>query len=140
MYSIEMGKNAVSSTYGDDGRKLAKNFDKFCLLMWKNFLIQYRHPIQTALEILIPAVFSLILISIRSIISPDVFPNSTMYQPFQINTLAPLRLVSYFLKFFFLILYSIFYLPIQCRKWRLLLLLCVLFLRFRKKMHACLPK
>ena len=33
-----------------DGFKMASNFDTFRLLMWKNFLIQYRHKTRTLLE------------------------------------------------------------------------------------------
>lgn len=91
----EMGTNVVPPTPhpAPEDRKMASNFDKFQLLMWKNFLIQFRHPAQTILEILVPVLFSVILILIRSIVSPDIFSNSTMYHPFHINTLSPLRLV-----------------------------------------------
>lgn len=88
---IEMGTNAAPPIY--DERKMASNFDKFRLLMWKNFLIQYRHPIQTVLEIMVPVLFSVILILIRSIVDPDIYSNKTVYKPFHINTLYPLRLV-----------------------------------------------
>lgn len=87
---IKMGTNAPPI---NDERKMASNFDKFRLLMWKNFLIQYRHPIQTVLEIMVPVLFSVILILIRSIVDPDIYSKNTVYKPFHINTLYPLRLV-----------------------------------------------
>lgn len=92
---INMGTNAAPPMYGDD-RKSATNLDKFRLLMWKNFLLQYRHKIQTVIEIMVPVLFSVILILIRSIVSPDIFQNNTYYSPFEINTLKPLRLVLLF--------------------------------------------
>lgn len=91
---INMGTNAAPPIYGDD-RKMASNFDKFRLLMWKNFMLQYRHKIQTIAEILVPVLFSVILILIRSIVSPDVFPDPKHFKPFEINTLKPLRLVFF---------------------------------------------
>lgn len=88
---IDMGTNAAPPMYED--RKMATNFDKFRLLMWKNFLLQYRHKIQTVIEIMVPVLFSVILILIRSIVDPDLYPNKTVYNSFDINTLRPLRLV-----------------------------------------------
>lgn len=79
----------------DDDRRMTTNFAKFRLLMWKNYLIQYRHPIQTVLEIIIPILFSIFLIGIRSIVLPEVVSNNTFYQLFAINTLRPLRWVNF---------------------------------------------
>lgn len=91
---IDMGTNVAPPMYGDD-RKMATNWDKFRLLMWKNFLLQYRHKIQTIIEILVPVLFSVILILIRSIVSPDLYPEKTVYKSFDINTIKPLRLVIF---------------------------------------------
>lgn len=88
---INMGTNAAPPMYED--RKMATNFDKFRLLMWKNFLLQYRHKIQTVVEIMVPVLFSVILILIRSIVDPDLYPKTTNYSSFDISTLRPLRLV-----------------------------------------------
>lgn len=47
-------------------------WDKFLLLSWKNWLIQFRHPIQTALEILIPVLVCAFLILIRSLVDVTI--------------------------------------------------------------------
>lgn len=78
-----------------EDRKMANSFDKFRLLMWKNFLLQYRHKFQTVAEILVPVLFSVILILIRSIVDPDLYPNKTTYNSFDISTLRSLRLVYF---------------------------------------------
>ena len=39
------------------GTKMANNFDKFRLLMWKNFLIQYRHKTRTIFECSVFTIF-----------------------------------------------------------------------------------
>lgn len=87
--SINMKENG--SDGGDGHRKMASNFDKFRLLMWKNGLLQWRHPTQTIIEIMVPVLFSVILVMIRSIVSPDVYSSPTKYTPFEINTLDPLK-------------------------------------------------
>lgn len=67
------------------------NWDKFRLLMWKNFKLQWRHKIQMIVEIAVPVLFNALLVLIRSLVEPEVYPNPTHYQPFHINTLDPLR-------------------------------------------------
>ncbi|XP_031638223.1 ATP-binding cassette sub-family A member 3-like, partial [Contarinia nasturtii] len=66
-------------------RKTAEIFDKFCLLMWKNCLIQYRHKTQTAVLILIPILFTANLPFIRSLIRPEVNLQKTNFNAFNIN-------------------------------------------------------
>ncbi|KAF2894182.1 hypothetical protein ILUMI_11989 [Ignelater luminosus] len=46
---------------------MSKCGEKFMLLMWKNFLLQWRHPIQTVIEILIPLTFTSLLVVFRSL-------------------------------------------------------------------------
>lgn len=46
----------------NDGHRMASNFDKFRLLMWKNFLIQYRHRVRTFFECSIFPIFFLPLL------------------------------------------------------------------------------
>lgn len=36
---------------------MSRNLDKLWLLLWKNYLIQYRHPIRTLFEIILLGVF-----------------------------------------------------------------------------------
>lgn len=79
----------AASNNGDD-HVTATNYDKFRLLMWKNFLIQYRHPVQTALELLISAVFASILVLIRSVVKPETVSNDCFYAPFQADSLSDL--------------------------------------------------
>ncbi|XP_050517572.1 phospholipid-transporting ATPase ABCA3-like isoform X2 [Diabrotica virgifera virgifera] len=60
---------------------MAENLDKFILLMWKNWLLQYRKPVQTAVEILAPVIFSILLVVIRSLSDP-VRHETVVYPPF----------------------------------------------------------
>ncbi|XP_076264015.1 ATP binding cassette subfamily A member 3 isoform X2 [Rhynchophorus ferrugineus] len=54
---------------------------KFLLLMWKNWLLQYRKPIQTLIEILAPVLFSILLVLIRSLVDPEPH-DAVIYNPF----------------------------------------------------------
>lgn len=69
----------------------ASNWEKFRLLTWKNFLLQWRRKLQTIIEILVPVLFSALLVFIRSLVVPEIYPNATVYHPFPINNLNPLR-------------------------------------------------
>lgn len=87
---IDMGRDG-------DVTQTINNWDKFCLLIWKNALLQWRHKTQTIIETLIPVMFSVALIFLRSIVDPDAHPEPKKFEPFKINTLDHLRLVFYFL-------------------------------------------
>ncbi|XP_044270584.1 phospholipid-transporting ATPase ABCA3-like isoform X2 [Tribolium madens] len=60
---------------------MGKKLDKFLLLMWKNWLLQYRRPLQTLVEILAPVLFSILLVVIRSLVDPETNP-AKIYTPF----------------------------------------------------------
>jgi hypothetical protein len=63
---------------------MVNNFDKYLLLMWKNWTLLKRRPIHTAFEILYPGLVCLILVGLRSVISPDERPEM-IYSPFNIS-------------------------------------------------------
>lgn len=56
--------------------------------MWKNYLLQWRHPIQTLLEIAIPVCFSALLVLIRSLVTPDVFPEALTFPALSLTNIA----------------------------------------------------
>jgi hypothetical protein len=60
-------------------------WDKFCLLMWKNWLLQIRYKLQTVCEILIPVAFSGLLVMIRSLVEPTVYANDFIYEALRVD-------------------------------------------------------
>lgn len=46
-------------------KKMTSKWAKFKLLMWKNYMLQYRNSTQTILEIIIPVMFSALLVLVR---------------------------------------------------------------------------
>lgn len=60
---------------------MGQNWDKFRLLMWKNWTLQYRKPLQTVIEILAPVLFSILLVLIRSLVDPEPH-DAVEYHPF----------------------------------------------------------
>lgn len=70
-------------------RKAATIFDKFRLLMWKNFLLQRRHKMQTIVQILIPLLFTANLLFVRSLVKPEIGTQNTKFNAFDITELRP---------------------------------------------------
>ena len=62
----------------------SKWFNQLVLLLWKNARLQMRSPIGLLLGITVPALFAIILLPIRSIVSSDKV-NDTYYKPFSIE-------------------------------------------------------
>ena len=61
------------------------NVDKFLLLTWKNWLLQWRHKTQTVIEVLAPVLFSILLVLIRSLVDPET-RQSINFHAFQLGT------------------------------------------------------
>lgn len=64
---------------------MGKTINNLFLLLWKNFLLQWRHPIQTIVEIVIPALFAMLLVLLRSAAPPELH-SAKLYEPFEINS------------------------------------------------------
>lgn len=59
---------------------MGEKWDKFILLMWKNWVLQYRRPIQTVIEVLAPVAFSILLVVLRSLVEPNEL-DAVNYEP-----------------------------------------------------------
>uniref|UniRef100_A0A336MK43 CSON001010 protein n=1 Tax=Culicoides sonorensis TaxID=179676 RepID=A0A336MK43_CULSO len=82
--------NSISKTSSMINKKytMATNaWDKFLLLLWKNWIIQSRHIIQTIFEILLPILFTSILLLMRGLVDPVYYPDTKYYVGEKINTL-----------------------------------------------------
>ncbi|CAG5897799.1 unnamed protein product, partial [Menidia menidia] len=62
---------------------------QFRLLVWKNYLQQKRQILVTLVEILLPLLFSGILIVLRQKVPFKDFPNATIYESFAVDSLPP---------------------------------------------------
>uniref|UniRef100_A0A182IUJ1 ABC transporter domain-containing protein n=1 Tax=Anopheles atroparvus TaxID=41427 RepID=A0A182IUJ1_ANOAO len=63
------------------------SWDKFVLLLWKNWIIQKRHYVQTLFEILIPAIACVVLIVVRGLVDADVYDEPTTWHPLETDTI-----------------------------------------------------
>jgi hypothetical protein len=59
------------------------------LLLWKNYKLQIRSIVGLLLEILVPALFAIILLPIRRIVKSEINPKDKVYDPFDVDLLPP---------------------------------------------------
>uniref|UniRef100_A0A182IZM7 ABC transporter domain-containing protein n=1 Tax=Anopheles atroparvus TaxID=41427 RepID=A0A182IZM7_ANOAO len=67
------------------------NWDKFVLLLWKNWIIQKRHYVQTAFEITIPVLACSLLILVRGLVTPTVYSAPTTFSSLNVQSLSMIR-------------------------------------------------
>ena len=67
--------------------KLMDDLKQLKLLLWKNFLVSKRSKIGTLMEIIVPTIFVMILLPIRTIVKSEYFPNDTTFNEFDFNQL-----------------------------------------------------
>lgn len=63
-------------------------WQQFGLLLWKNYIHQKRQFLVTVVEIVLPLLFSAILIILRQKVSFTIYPNATHYHSFPVNGLS----------------------------------------------------
>uniref|UniRef100_A0A182WCA7 ABC transporter domain-containing protein n=1 Tax=Anopheles minimus TaxID=112268 RepID=A0A182WCA7_9DIPT len=66
------------------------NWEKFVLLLWKNWILQKRHYIQTLFEILIPVLCCSILLLVRGLVDPEYIDRNTVFKPLETDRLTQL--------------------------------------------------
>ncbi|XP_018787318.1 PREDICTED: ATP-binding cassette sub-family A member 3 [Bactrocera latifrons] len=62
------------------------NWEKFKLLLWKNWTLQWNHKLELSIELVLPAVFSLLLVLVRVLVEVDTM-GVTTYPPLNISNL-----------------------------------------------------
>lgn len=70
--------------------KPTSDWDKFRLLLWKNWVLQWNHKISLCLELFIPVIFALLLVLVRTLVVPED-EGITKYPPISINNLSLMR-------------------------------------------------
>ncbi|XP_052897147.1 phospholipid-transporting ATPase ABCA3-like [Anopheles moucheti] len=82
------------------------NWEKFVLLLWKNWILQKRHYIQTLFEILIPVLCCSILLLVRGLVDPEYVDRDTVFKPLETDRLTHLAKMAQEKKFEFKLAYS----------------------------------
>ena len=58
---------------------------QFYLLQYKNWKLQYRKKLVTFIEIILPVVLCVLMVSIRTLIVVNHYPNATRYEPYALD-------------------------------------------------------
>ena len=64
---------------------LKGSLSDICLLLWKNFKIQLRHPYQSLVELLLPCLLVFILTLFRRSVDVGVQRDPVIYRPFNLT-------------------------------------------------------
>ncbi|XP_062556230.1 phospholipid-transporting ATPase ABCA3-like [Armigeres subalbatus] len=67
------------------------DWEKFKLLLWKNWIIQKRHYVQTVFEITIPVLACALLILVRGLVNPSTYSKPTMFSNLNVSSIANIR-------------------------------------------------
>ncbi|XP_055389641.1 phospholipid-transporting ATPase ABCA3-like [Condylostylus longicornis] len=73
---------------------MTNNWNKFSLLMWKNWRIQWNHKKQLVIEIVLPILFAGLLIVVRSLVDPKTFSNATTFPAQNITFSASVNITA----------------------------------------------
>uniref|UniRef100_A0A182PES6 ABC transporter domain-containing protein n=1 Tax=Anopheles epiroticus TaxID=199890 RepID=A0A182PES6_9DIPT len=82
------------------------NWEKFVLLLWKNWILQKRHYLQTLFEILIPVLCCSILLLVRGLVDPEFIDSNSVFKPLETDRLTHLSKLAESKDFEFRIAYS----------------------------------
>ncbi|KAH8326811.1 hypothetical protein KR059_012458 [Drosophila kikkawai] len=66
------------------------NWDKFVLLLWKNWTLQWNHKWQMVIELVLPAIFSLLLVLVRTLVDTEQM-DTKLYTSQNITDLSLLK-------------------------------------------------
>lgn len=84
------GSSTISGNSGHyAGVEETSGWSRFKLLLWKNWVIQKRHKIQTLVEVALPVFFASLLVIIRDLAPADVFQNATIYPAYRLSQNLP---------------------------------------------------
>ncbi|XP_065074349.1 phospholipid-transporting ATPase ABCA3-like [Ochlerotatus camptorhynchus] len=67
------------------------DWEKFKLLLWKNWIIQKRHYVQTIFEITIPVLACSLLILVRGLVNPSTYSKPTTFSSLNVSSIASIR-------------------------------------------------
>ncbi|XP_055533385.1 phospholipid-transporting ATPase ABCA3-like isoform X2 [Wyeomyia smithii] len=69
----------------------SSDWAKFKLLLWKNWVIQKRHYVQTIFEIMIPVLACSLLILVRGLVNPSTYSKPVTFDSLNVSSIASIR-------------------------------------------------
>lgn len=73
---------------------VSSDWEKFKLLLWKNWVIQKRHYVQTVFEIMIPVLACSLLILVRGLVNPSTYSKPVTFDSLNVSSIAGIRYVN----------------------------------------------